>query len=230
MRVPFLMVTLIVVSSLCGAYSRGEDNKTMKAAADYLSKLRSWRTSSDVNAEALASLRALYITNALETLKRDYDGSALEAIVLEINQNNSISIWVETTQSREGIVTRFRKESIGYEGQSDAEILDNITPWYYDAFKYACLEFTCTGVFKALAKADMELCESDIGADLETVSRDATIDAILILESSGTLAKFERSPGFEVRVFSEENDTISPGEHCWATNKLLAQRRKQKKS
>ena len=234
LRSPFSLITMVVAGSLLVACTKEGDDETKKTAADYLSELQAWRNVSDVSVESLASLRALYMSNALENLRSDYDGSPLAAVVIEINQNNSISIWVETTRSREGIVSRFREDSNGYEGRSDAEILENITPWYYDAFKYACLELSCTGEFKVLAEADWQFCENglndDDGGGLGAVSREATIDAILLLESSNVLTEFARSPDFEVRVFSDENDTISPGKHCWRTNKALVRRREQTKS
>lgn len=201
----------------------------MKASPDYLSEVQSWQHSSDVKVESLASVRALYFANALESLRKDYDGSPLEAVVFEINQNNSVSIWVESETSRKSIVSRFREGSNGYENKNDAEILDSITPWYYDAFKYACVEFSCTDDFKKLVDSDNEFCERNFDEEdddgLFAVSRDAAISAILKLEVSGSLDVFDKAPGFEIRIFSDESDTITPGEHCWGTNKLLINRR-----
>ena len=223
-----------LIALLCGWCSRKSEDKTMKSATEYLKELQSWYRPLDVSIESLASLRSLYVANALENLKSNYDGSPLEAIVVEINQNNSISIWVETTKSRQSIASRFRSESNGYEGKSDSEILESITPWYYDAFEYACLEFTCTGDFKKLAEADIEFCERSFDeaedASFFSISRDATIEAIIQLEKVEVLTGFNRSPEFDVRIFSDENDTISPGEYCWASNNLLVKARQKPKS
>ena len=193
----------------------------------YIKKFEIWSQTQKININELSEIREHYIKDCITNLKTYYDGSPLHGIVIEINQNYSISIWAETVKSHQNIVKRFKDQSSGYENQPDEEVYINITPWYYDSFKYSCLEFKCTPKVKPVAMADGDFCEMYEGEDLSDTSHEATIRAILNIEKSNFLQPFDRSKDFKIRLYSENNDTISKGDYCWATDKILNERRKK---
>lgn len=215
-----IAITTTFLSTLFGSGTMNENYDS------YLQKFQTWNKSQSIDINEFTEIRSLYIKDCIQNLKTYYDNSPLHGIVIEINQNYSISVWVETVDSHRAIVKRFRSQSSGYEDKTDEEIYQSLTPWYYDSFKYSCLEFKCTKAVEPIADADHEFCETYEGDDLRKASHKATIQAILQLEKSGVIDLFETSKDFRVRVFSQNDDTISKGEYCWATDKLLIKKRK----
>ena len=216
-----IAITTTLLSTVFGSESMKTNYNS------YLEKFQMWNKNQNIDIKELTEIRTIYIKDSIQNLKTYYDESPLHGIVIVINQNYSISIWAETVNSHKDFIKRFRKQSSGYNDRTDEKLYHDLTPWYYDSFKYSCLEFKCTKPIDPLAMEDGEFCETYEGDDLRKASYEATIQAILQFEKSDTIKLFETSKDFKIRLFSQNDDTVSKGEYCWATDKLLIEQRKK---
>ncbi len=194
----------------------------------YEETLRNWDTPQSINWNLVRHTLGTYLREVVATFSHQNPEAAVYGIVIVHGQNWDLSVYLNTEEGYESMPARFRTQSVNWPAKTDAELLDALGRWYYDAWEFELYEFKCRPEVNAvnnihyerLGRLSDDASVENGEVDLSDHFLHACAEAVAILERSPELQPLGRTKDFEIRFFDANC-------HGWDTASIMAAARQQ---
>ncbi|MES2705549.1 MAG: hypothetical protein V4726_02990 [Verrucomicrobiota bacterium] len=192
----------------------------------YETIVANWDTPQAVDWGLVYRTLGRYLREVIATFSRQNPAAVVYGMVIVHGQNWELSVHLNTEEGYGSMPARFRTQS-NWPARTDAELLDALGRWYYDAWEFGLYEFECQPEVNAVNNVHYKLFDrlsthpaASGEVDLPDHFLHACALAVAILESSPELRKIRRTADFEIRFFDANR-------HEWDTAFLMEAARRQ---
>jgi hypothetical protein len=197
----------------------------------YALKTQQWNDVLEVDWHLVRDELANYLRKVIAHFSQTNAARQVYGIVIERGQNWTLSVYLNTEEGLLEGPMRFRSDSVGYEKHTDAQILEMLGRWYYQAWEFPLYEYNCPDgacpnelhheLFERLFEEELE-SEDEEPESVSELVLSACAEATAILEQSRELKELSKTPDFALRFYDADSYEWDTGDIMKAARKKAA--------
>ncbi|QIF03525.1 hypothetical protein [Roseimicrobium sp. ORNL1] len=195
----------------------------------YALRIQEWSDVSEVDWHLVRDELANYLRQVIAHFSQTNAAKQVYGIVIELGQNWTMSVYLNTEEGLADGPMRFRSDSVGYEKHTDAQILEMLGRWHYESWEFPLYQYNCPDrgcpnephreLFERLVEEELE-SENEEPESVSELFLGVCAEATAILEQSRELKELSKTPDFALRLYDADC-------YEWGTDDIMKAARKK---